>query len=55
MLIMENNIRQKLCWCSIWIAQSYVQLFKILLYKRRVMWKNVPENEIGVTYRWILK
>ena len=54
-LIIENNIQQKLCWCSIWIARSYVRQFKILRYKRHVMWKKVPEKEIGVTYRWNLK
>jgi len=39
MHIIENNIRLKLCWSSIQIAQIYVQQFKILRYKRHVLWK----------------
>jgi len=50
MLIIEINIRQIFCVPSIRIAQCYVRQFNILRYKRHVLWENVPDHKVGVTY-----
>jgi len=54
MLIIEINIRQIFCVSSIRIAQCYVRQFNILRFKRHVLWENVPDHKVGVTYRWSL-
>ena len=50
MLIIEINIRQIFCVSSIRIAQCYIRQFNILRYKRHVLWENVTDHKVGVTY-----
>jgi len=50
MLIIEINIRQFFCVSSIRIAQCYFRQFNILRYKLHVLWENVPDHKVGVTY-----